>query len=100
MEEKTMAFSVRRKKDVNVSRVVSKLVVVLITLWVGGVILTVMGTVMNGTTSAFYTGLTLIGWTVSTGGQITATSTSTGVLGVVGLIALASIVLEFIEFKM
>lgn len=94
-----MAFSVRRKKDVNVSRVVSKLVVVLITLWVGGVILTVMGTVMNGTTSAFYTGLTLIGWTVS-GGTITATNTSTGVLGVVGLIALASIVLEFIEFKM
>lgn len=95
-----MAFSIRRKRDVNVSKVVSKLVVVLITLWVGGVILYVMGVVMENTTSAFYTGLTLIGWTVNSAGKITATNTSNGVLGVIGLIALASIVLEFIEFKM
>lgn len=55
---------------------------------------------MENTTSAFYTGLTLIGWTVNSAGKITATNTSNGVLGVIGLIALASIVLEFIEFKM
>ncbi|MBD3249915.1 hypothetical protein GF336_07755 [Candidatus Woesearchaeota archaeon] len=54
------------------------------------------GNVMNGTSSPFYTGLSLIGWTV-TGNQITATSGS-GVLAVVGIIAIAQIVTEFVTW--
>lgn len=82
----------------NISRVVAKIAGAVIALYVGGEIMTQLGTVMNGTTSAFYTGLTLIGWTVSSN-QITAT-TGSGILGVIGIIAIAGIVLEFVKFRM
>lgn len=87
------------KRGVNVGRVVAKIAYTVISLYVGGTVLTELGNVMNATTSAFYKGLSLIGWTVSTSGQITATS-GTGILSVVGIIAIASIVLEFVNFKM
>lgn len=91
-------FRFKRKK-LNISRVVSKLAVVLVSLYAGGVIVTQLGQVMNGTTSPFNQGLTLIGWTVSTGGQIQAYSGS-GILAVIGIIGVASIVLEFVELRM
>jgi hypothetical protein len=87
-------------RNVNINKVVGKLAYTLIALWVGGTILTVLGNVMNGTESPFYQGLSLIGWTV-TDGQITSTSSAnTGVLMIVGLVGIASIVLEFVQFKM
>lgn len=99
-----MAF--RRK--VNIPRVVSKVGFTVIALYVGGQLLTQLGSVMNATASPFYRGLSLIGWTVSTsavdcGGSslnncITATS-GTGILGVVGIVGIASIVLEFVHLK-
>lgn len=84
---------------------------------------------MNGTESAFYTGLSLIGWTVGTYpacggenysttckplataacdalGQATATGqncitsvSGTGILAVIGIIGLASVILEFVKFR-
>jgi len=88
----------RFNRSFNVNRVVKRLVRTVLSLYVGGTIMTVFGTVMNGTSSPFYTGLSLIGWTVnSTTGQITATSGS-GVLAVVGIIAIAQVVTEFITW--
>ena len=87
---------IRFNKNFDVNRVVKRLVQTVLALYVGGTIMTTFGTVMNGTTSPFYTGLTLIGWTVSSN-VITATSGS-GVLAVVGIIAIAQIVTEFINW--
>lgn len=79
----------------NISRVVTKLFVTLISLWVGGTIMDALGDVMNGTTSGFYNGLSLIGWTVSSN---TITATDDGaILGVIGIIGLGSVVMEFVS---
>lgn len=92
-------YKVGMRKKINVGRVVGKIATVVIVLWVGGTILTEIGDVMNGTSSPFYSGLSLIGWTVDATNTITSTSGS-GILAVVGIIAVASIVLEFVEFKL
>lgn len=89
-------FRMKRKMDVN--QVVKRIVRVVLSLYVGGTILIQLGSVMNGTTSPFYKGLELIGWTVSTTGQITATS-GTGILTVIGIIAIASVVLDFVDMS-
>lgn len=86
----------RFNKGFNINNVVKRVVSTILALYVGGSILTEFGTAMNGTTSGFYTGLTLIGWTVSSG-TITATTTG-GVLTVVGIVAIAQIVTEFISW--
>lgn len=85
------------KKGIRVGRVVAKLLGSVLALYIGGTVMTTFGTVMNGTTSPFYNGLTLIGWTV-TNNQITDTSGS-GVLAVIGIIAIGSIVMEFVDFS-
>lgn len=87
----------RFNRSFNVNRVVKRLVRSVLALYVGGTVMTTFGTVMNGTTSPFYSGLSLIGWTVSTTNQITAT-TGSGVLAVVGIIAISQIVTEFITW--
>jgi len=111
-------FSFKRKSNVNIGRVVSKIAITLISLWAGGTILTVLGDTMYCTYSPFYTGLSLIGWSVSSvdfgnhvcnltsvgitgtkAGTITATS-GVGILGVIGLIAIASIIMEFVQIRM
>lgn len=83
-------------RSFNINRVVRKLVYTILALYVGGTIVSTFGTVMNGTSSPFYSGLTLIGWTV-TGTTITAT-TGTGILAVVGIIGIASVIMEFVKF--
>lgn len=90
--------SFRMKRNIDVTKVVNKVVKVVLALYVGGTILIEIGNVMNGTASPFYTGLKLIGWTVDATGTITSTSGS-GILSVVGIIAVASIVMEFVEFS-
>lgn len=99
-----MAFRASMRKNVNIKRVVSKIALTVLTLYVGGTILTEIGEVMNGTTSPFYEGLTLIGWDVGTGAGcasdgLICSTTGTGILTVVGLVAIASIVMEFVDFK-
>lgn len=96
-----MAYRKRRvkfNKNFSIKRVVTKLIVTLIVLWVGGELLSAVGSVMNGTSSPFYQGLTIIGWTVDATNTITAT-TGSGILTVVGIVGLASIVLEFVQFQ-
>jgi len=115
---------VRFNQSFNVNRVVKRLVRTILALYVGGTIISVFGTVMQCTSSPFYSGLSLIGWTVTseltvdavtnnaacnlTGttptlaagtyyNVVTATSGS-GVLAVVGIIAIAQIVTEFISW--
>lgn len=111
----------RFNKNFNINRVVKRLVYTILALYVGGTILVIFGNVMNGTHSVFYQGLSLIGWTV---GTVTNASTSlntcgndfcgttncasqancitatngAGVLAVVGIIGIASVVMEFITF--
>lgn len=121
-----MAFRMKMKKDVSVKRVVTKIAVTVLTLYVGGTILNSIGDVLLFTESPFYTGLTLIGWEVGDVPLYTATNYSTdcanssvsalqtppglsetcvtstsgtGILTVVGLVAIASIVMEFVDFK-
>lgn len=105
-----MAFNMRFRKRINVKRVVSKIAFTVIALYVGGTVLTEVGGVMNGTASPFYKGLTLIGWKLGGSGetgcagvtdetQICNTTANTGVLAVVGIVAIAAIVLEFIQFS-
>lgn len=119
--------SFKKRTGVNIGRVVAKITITLLSLWVGGVVMTAMGEVMLHTASPFYRGLSLIGWTVgdfplwnsthyalqcgnTSVGNALATppgattcitdTTGAGILAVVGIIGLASIVLEFVEFKM
>lgn len=93
-----MALSLKYNKNANIGRAVTKIVGTLIALWVGGTIVTEVGDVMNGTSSPFYEGLTLIGWTVDSTNTITDTSGS-GILAVIGIIGIASVVLEFVTIR-
>ena len=110
-------------KNANISRVVGKVFATTIALYVGGTVLSELGTIMECTQSPFYDGLSLIGWTVgdavvphtsglcnATAGAVTSTTasydnlitatTGSGILAVVGIIGIASIILEFVNFKM
>lgn len=119
-----MAFRVSPKKNVNVKRVVTKIALTVLVLYVGGTILSEIGDVLLFTESPFYEGLTLIGWTVgdypmwnsshfanecanlsvgttaAPGATTCVTDVSgAGILTVIGLVAIASIVMEFVDFK-
>lgn len=91
-------MKVKLRKGVNIGRVVAKIVSTVLALFVGGTIMIEIGNVMNGTTSPFYKGLTLIGWTVDSTGTITST-TGSGILAVIGIIGIASIVMEFVQIS-
>jgi len=89
---------VSMRQGVNIGRVITKIVYTVLSLYVGGTIMTEIGKVMNGTTSPFYSGLTLIGWTVSSTGQITST-TGAGILAIVGIVGIAAVVMEFVQIS-
>ena len=89
----------RLKKGYNVNRVIKDLVRTILMLWVGGTIITEVGDVILGKQSPLFGGLELIGWTVNSSGYVTSTS-GTGILTVVGIIAIAQIVLKFVDLKM
>lgn len=119
-------FQLRYRRGVNIGRVVAKIAGTILSLYVGGAIVTEIGKTMTNTSSPFYKGLTLIGWTVganpmynastycntcSTGcvgttattavGSTCITSTSgSGILAVIGIIGIASIIMEFVEIRM
>ena len=113
-------FRVRMKKRINIPRVVAKTAGTIIALYVGNEIINQIGNIMNCTRGPFNDGFKLIGWTISDGVNTTAgsgsacdglaigesvnniiTSTSgAGVLAVVGIVGIASIVMEFVEFNL
>lgn len=65
------------KKNINVGRVVSKVASTILALYVGGLVITEFGNVMVCTSSPFYRGLGLIGWTVSQSQVVNASLGST-----------------------
>ena len=91
-------FRVSFKKKINIPRVVAKLSGVIIALYVGNEIINQIGSIVNGTTGPFNNGFKLIGWTV-TSNQVTATS-GAGVLAVIGIVGIASIIMEFVQFNL
>lgn len=115
-----MAMKFNRNFDVG--RVISRLITGVLSIYVGGTILTEFGNAMANTTSPLYTGLSLIGWTVETNTQTNGTAgyyvgcgagsdpvttaqpncitdtTGSGVLSVVGILVIAQIIMEFIQF--
>ena len=105
------------RKNVNVMRVGIKLATAIIALYVSGFLVNVMGSILNQTASPFYTGLKLIGWTVASTNNGTTLAcgpmnadvgmtvnncitqvTGTGILSIIGLLAIACIVFEFVDF--
>lgn len=86
-------------KNYSIMRAVKKLAFTLIALWIGGTIVTELGTVMTDECSPFFDGLSLIGWTVNSDSCITAINGS-GILVIVGLVGVASVVLEFVTVRM
>lgn len=118
-----MAFRVRFRKGgaINTKRVVGKIATTLLVLYVGGYFLTILGTTMEGTCSPFYSGLSLLGWL--SGNNVTAVAdanfadsdivsgclnsnnilyntSNSGIMTVVGLLAIGSVVLEFVRFSL
>lgn len=120
-------FKFKSYQKINITKIVAKLVATIISLYVGNELMTQMGNLFNQTEGPFNTGFKLIGWTVggyqscvgnsslysTTCEYSCAVNSSTqagtscitgvsgaGILTVVGLIGLASIVMEFIEYKM
>ena len=91
-------FKVSFKKSINIPRVVAKVAGVIIALYVGNEIINQIGSIVNGTTGPFNNGFKLIGWTV-TSNQVTATS-GAGVLAVIGIVGIASIIMEFVQFNL
>ena len=85
---------------VTIQGVVAKVATTVLVLYVGGTILNEIGDTLLNTSSPFYQGLTLIGWTVNASNAVTDTNAGGGLLAVVGIIGIASIVMEFVEFRM
>lgn len=114
------------KKNINVNKVVTKVIVIVLGLYVGGFVLTEIGTTLKCTYGAFYKGLSLIGYTVTdsltvvnsttpttcntasgtglvagtTYRNIITSTSGTGLLAVVGIVAIASLVTDFVSFQM
>lgn len=110
-------FRIRAKRKINIPRVVAKTAGTIIALYVGNEIITQVGSIMNCTAGPFNDGFKLIGWTISDSYNITDTTCASydnanlvnnvitdtsgaGVLAVVGIVGIASIIMEFVEFNL
>ena len=84
-----------------------KVIVVLVALWGGGIALEAIGDSINGTSSPFYEGLTIIGYTVgsecdplvTTGTNTICSTDGSGILAIVGIFGMISIISEFIAVQ-
>jgi len=109
-------FRVSFKKKVNIPRVVAKTAGVIIALYVGNEIINQIGSIVNCTQGPFNDGFKLIGWTISdnvanttcanlngvgmTFDNVVTSTSGAGVLSVIGVVGIASIVMEFVSFNM
>ena len=89
--------SIHMKKKVNVTRVIAKVVLTVLALWVGDKILQAVNSSLTGgttnltnTNSFFYQGFNFLG-------MGSTSIVGTGILGVISLIAVASLVMELVE---
>lgn len=87
---------VRMRKHINVQRVIYKVVATVIALWVGGEIIETVDDNINLTGNVFSAGFTFLGLD----GSGTAGVSTTGILSVIGIVAAAAIILEFVEVSM
>lgn len=94
-EEEENEYERIQFRDYNVGRIVSKLIAGIIALYTGTIIIEELGKVMNGTTSQYYRGLSLIGWSIDNN-TITSTNSS-GIILVIGVVTIASVVMEFVR---
>lgn len=96
-------------KSFNVQRLVKRMLYTILALFVGGITLQAFISSMNGTCSPFYNGLSFIGVSVTTAqctttgasnaNTINSPTLSTSVLSVVGVIAIAGILMsEFLTW--
>lgn len=110
---------VRMRKGVNIKRVVKKLVYTLLTLWIGGFIVQTVADTMLGYCSPFFQGFSLFGWKVGnstqaaaglpSGSSIASTCdtskyilydvTEAGILVIIGIVGVASILMEFVNIS-
>jgi len=117
-------WNIKVRQGINIGRVITKVVVTLLSIYVGGIILDAIGDVIRGQESPLYKGLTLIGYTVghqgtnASGAYATTCAGTTynnsvavlancvrdtdgsGILTVIGIVGIASVVMEFVEFNM
>lgn len=85
--------TIRLNKNINMSRIMIKIVILMILLYMGETVITETGRILNGTTNPLYQGLGLIGWTVDENGTITGTNTS-GILAMAALLLILLIITE------
>ena len=95
-EDSSDHLIIRAKRQLKPHRILFKLIIGAMALYTGNHILESIGKIINGTTSPFYSGLTLIGWSVTEEGTIHGTS-STGFIALTGLILIVLVIAEFIE---
>ena len=114
-------FRINKRNKINIGRVITKITITVISLWIGGEILTKVADAMNNSDSVFLKGFTLIGfqqysdqsgyngteistYTYCTKAELTdcldGTISTTGILSVVGIVAMASLVMEFVNVRM
>ena len=106
-------FRISGRSKINIGRVITKIVVTVIALWVGGEIIDKVAVAINNTQSPFAKGLTLIGFSeksdetgladcngIMPSTCLDGTVSTTGILSVVGIIAMASVVLDFVKVRM
>lgn len=109
-----MGFRVKRTgQKINAMGVIGKIVARAIGLWIGSALLGAVATSMANTTQLFYQGLQLVGFEfqarsvgcVAAGGTQTLTDCSKGTISgtnlvvVIGLIVMASIVLDYVKIS-
>lgn len=87
------------KKNINIGRVIGKIVTTILTLWVGSMVIESVAVAMNQTESIFTTGLEFIGFG-TTSGTLNGTVSTTGILSIIGIVAVASIVMEFVTVRL
>lgn len=122
-----MAFKVRAKKGVKINRVITKIVITVLGLYVGGTIMSSIGGILKCTANPFNSGMALIGYTVKDNAFVNTTGSTyaacnstaypqlgtgvtvnglitdvngTGILAVIGIVGIASVVTEFVEFSL
>lgn len=105
---------VRPKKGVNINRVVRKIVYTVLALWIGGFIVQTVADTMLGYCSPFFQGFSLFGWKVGNSSDASAVTiansctdsnyilydvSQAGILVIVGIVGIASVVMEFVNIS-
>lgn len=91
-----MAFGGRitMRRNLSPKRIVGKLIGIILLLWIGDEILTTVGATIDTNTGFFQSAFDFLGMNYDAG------TTPSGILTVIGIVAVASLVLEFINVNL